>query len=282
MPIVREVSRLESPSIENGIGPGHMVRRLIPPVDFSFSDPFLLLMEDWFPLGVFDRHPHRGFETVTYVLDGAINHYDNHGNAGAISAGDALWLTAGRGIIHNEEPANGEPVHLLQLWVNLPASSKFVAAKYQELRQLNMPIRQETGAKIRVFSGASGNAVAGTKNYVPVTFLELRLHPNAVVTQRLEAGLNAFIVMLEGSAAVGQSETVVQAGQLAWLDRSVSTSEILICSGDSGARAVLFAGMPLQEPVSARGPFVMNTPQEVDAAFEAYRREGDQFGRFPT
>lgn len=276
--IVREVARLDSPPVQDGIGPGHKVRRLIPPADFAFSDPFLLLMEDWFPLGVFGRHPHRGFETVTYVLDGSINHYDNHGNAGAIASGDALWLTAGRGIIHNEEPAQGEPVHLLQLWVNLPAESKFVPSRFQELRAVDMPIRHEAGSLTTVFSGASGGVAAQTRNYVPVTFLESRLVPGASLTHPLEAGVNAFIVALDGAVAVGKAEMSIAAGQLAWLDRCETASELVLSASDSGARVVIIAGMPLNEPIAARGPFVMNTDQEVEAAFEAFRRDGEKFG----
>ena len=111
--------------------PQHRVRPLLPAAmrgDWAATDPFLALMEDWFPRGVFGKHPHRGIETVTYVLEGRIDHYDNLGHEGAILPGDAQWMTAGRGLIHNEIPAEGETVHSLQLWVNLPASQKMTAA----------------------------------------------------------------------------------------------------------------------------------------------------------
>src|SRR4051794_10610214 len=168
----REVVRIDSPPVVRGMSDAHRVRVLVPPGDWAASDPFLLLMEDWFPAGVFDRHPHRGIETVTYVLDGTVEHYDNHGNAGSIGPGSALWLTAGRGLIHNERPAEGQTVHLLQLWVNLPRADKLVPARYQELQADALPVRREPGAEIRVFSGASGPVTAPTRNYAPVTMVE--------------------------------------------------------------------------------------------------------------
>jgi redox-sensitive bicupin YhaK (pirin superfamily) len=121
-------------------------------------------MEDWFPAGVFDRHPHRGIETVTYLIEGAIEHYDNHGHTGRLGPGDALWLTAGRGLIHNEQPIDGQTVHLLQLWVNLPRADKLVPARYQELRAASLPVRRGPGAEIHVYSGASGAVSAPTRN----------------------------------------------------------------------------------------------------------------------
>jgi quercetin 2,3-dioxygenase len=115
--IQRGVARIDRPTVQMGMSPEHRVRPLIPPGDPKATDPFLLLMEDWFPRGVFDRHPHRGMETVTYVIDGRLDHYDNYGNQGSLSPGNVQWMTAGRGIIHNEQPPDGVTVHSLQLWV---------------------------------------------------------------------------------------------------------------------------------------------------------------------
>jgi quercetin 2,3-dioxygenase len=274
----RDVARIDKPAIRRGTTDSHRVRPLVEPDDFTATDPFLLLVEDWFPLGVFDRHPHRGIETVTYVIEGAIDHYDNHGNKGIIEAGDALWLTAGRGIVHNEQPANGEPVHLLQLWVNLPAANKLVPAHFQDLRAADIPARREPGAEIRVFSGASGTAVAQTTNYAPVTMVEARIESDIRIEQNLPDGYNAFIVVLDGSAKIGASATEVGAGQVAWLTRSEAESAVTIAAGKDGARAFVFAGQPLNEPVAARGPFVMNSKEELDAGFAEFRKTGDRFG----
>jgi hypothetical protein len=116
----RSVARIDHTTVKTGMTPVHRVRRSSPPVIPKATDPFLLLMEDWFPRGVFDRHPHRGMETVAYVIDGQLDHYDNYGNQGSLLPGNVQWMTAGRGIIHNEQPRDGVTVHSLQLWVNLP------------------------------------------------------------------------------------------------------------------------------------------------------------------
>jgi len=272
----REVVRIDSPPVVRGMSDAHRMRVLVPPGDWAASDPFLLLAEDWFPAGVFERHPHRGIETVTYVLDGTVEHYDNHGNAGMIGPGDAQWLTAGRGLIHNEEPAKGQTVHSLQLWVNLPRASKLVPARYQELRVADVPRRHVPGGEIRVFSGASGGVTAPTRNYAAVTMVEVRLEPGATVEQDLPPDHNAFIVVVDGAGVLGS--TAVEAGQVAWLDYSEPASKVTLRGGDQGMRAVLFGGRPLREPVAARGPFVMNTEDELKASFADFRAQGDRFG----
>jgi quercetin 2,3-dioxygenase len=276
--VQRDIARIDHPDIGRGMADTHRVRPLIPPGDWAGSDPFLLLMEDWFPDGVFDRHPHRGIETVTYVIDGAIEHYDNHGNTGRINAGDALWLTAGRGLIHNEQPADSQTVHILQLWVNLPRADKLVPAGFQELRAATLPVRLEAGAEVRVFSGASAGVTAPTRNYAPVTMVEIRLQPGGRIEQDLPADYNGFVVVLEGGAAIGSSAAVMEAGEVAWLTHSAVASTVAFASGDQGMRALLFAGKPLREPVAARGPFVMNTDAELSAGFAEFRAQGEHFG----
>jgi len=256
--------------------PQHRVRPLMPAAmrgDFAATDPFLALMEDWFPRGVFGKHPHRGIETVTYVLEGRIDHYDNQGHEGAILPGDAQWMTAGRGLIHNEIPAEGDTVHSLQLWVNLPAADKMTAPRYQDLVAKDMPARREPGVEIRVFSGASGGVTAPTKNYVPVTMVEIRLDPHASVRQDLPADYNAVVVVLEGAGAIGAEERSVAAGDVAWLMRvdDAGPSEVTIRSSETPLRALLYAGRPLRQPVVARGPFVMNTQAEIEQAYADYR-----------
>ena len=134
--VERSVLRIDRPQVQQGMTPQHRVRPLMPAAmrgDFAATDPFLALMEDWFPRGVFGKHPHRGIETVTYVVEGRIDHYDNQGHEGTILPGDVQWMTAGRGLIHNEIPAEGVTVHSLQLWVNLPAADKMTAPRYQDL-----------------------------------------------------------------------------------------------------------------------------------------------------
>ena len=146
--VERSVLRIDRPEVQQGMTPQHRVRPLMPAAmrgDFAATDPLLALMEDWFPRGVFGNHPHRGIETVTYVVEGRIDHYDNQGHEGTILPGDAQWMTAGRGLIHNEIPAEGVTVHSLQLWVNLPGADKMTAPRYHDLAAVgiaSMTLRQ--------------------------------------------------------------------------------------------------------------------------------------------
>ncbi len=256
--------------------PQHRVRPLVSAAmrgDFAATDPFLALMEDWFPRGVFDKHPHRGIETVTYVVEGRIDHYDNQGHGGTILPGDVQWMTAGRGLIHNEIPAEGVTVHSLQLWVNLPAADKMTAPRYQDLAGDAAPARRQPGVEVRVFSGESGGVTGTTRNFVPITMVEIRLDPDASVRQDLPADYNAVIVVLEGEASIGAEGKVVAAGDVAWLTRGASreASEVAIRAKDKPLRALLYAGRPLHELVVARGPFVMNTEAEIEQAYADYR-----------
>ena len=272
----RSVLTVDHPETMRGMTPQHRVRPLMPAAmrgDYAATDPFLALMEDWFPRGVFGKHPHRGIETVTYVLDGQIDHYDNQGNAGTILPGDAQWMTAGRGLIHNEIPAEGVVAHSLQLWVNLPAADKMTAPSYQDLVGAAAPKRREPGVEVRVFSGESGGVIAHTKNHVPVTMIEIRLDPNAHVVQDLPADFNAVIVVLDGEGVAGADGKSIVAGDVAWLTRRDHTdpSTVTIAAGKKPLRTLLYAGRPLRESVVADGPFVMNTRAEIEQAYADYR-----------
>ena len=182
-------------------------------------------------------------------------------------------MTAGRGLIHNEIPAENTRVHSLQLWVNLPAAHKMTAPRYQDLVGANVPIRREPGAVLRVFSGSSGAVTAPTQNFVPVTLVEIRLDPGASALQDIPADYAAFVVVLEGDGAVGADAAPVKSGDVVWLTRleTPDASEVRISAGDAPLRALLYAGRPLREPVVAGGPFVMNTRAEIEQAYADYR-----------
>jgi quercetin 2,3-dioxygenase len=275
----RNVARINDPPVQPGMSARHRVRELMPSGNWDATDPFLLLMEDWFPRGVFDWHPHRGLETVTYIIDGVLDHEDTAGHSGTLRTGDVQWMTAGRGLLHLEQPAPGSTVHSLQLWVNLPAVDKMAEPHYQDLVAANVPVRLEPGATVRVYSGASGQVVAWTRNHVPVTMLEVRLEPGARISQDLPGDFNAFLVVLDGEGRIGSDATQVGAGKVVWLTRGSEhkRSEVeLAGSSDKIFRALLFAGRPLHEPVVARGPFVMNTEQQIRQAYADY--QAGQFG----
>ncbi len=270
----RTVDRLVDKPIGEGITPVHRARHLIEPGNWAAIDPFLVLAEDWFPRGVFHSHPHRGLETVTFVLEGRLDHQDNRGNQGSINAGDAQWMTAGRGIIHNEVPAEGQTVHSLQLWVNLPAADKMTEPRYQDLYAAQMPVRREPGVEIHVFSGTSENVTAPTLNYAQVKLLSIRLEQGASLIETVPSDYNGFILVLEGEVEIGDDRTTVSAGQLAWMTRDPSKqlSDVTLRASGGPVYALLVAGRPLGEPVVARGPFVMNTPEQVEEAFRDFRQ----------
>jgi len=274
----RGISRVWDVIAQPGSGPHLRFGQVLPPGNWKEFDPFLLMMEDWFQQGTFDFHPHRGIETVTYVLEGKLKHEDNHGGMGVLGPGDVQWMTAGRGVIHSEDPLPGETVHSLQLWVNLPSSHKMTEPRYQDLRSSNMPERREKGALIRVFSGSSAGVTANTLNHTPVTFVELVLEPGASVTQDLPGSYNGFIYVLEGTGYFGADETRGTQNQVLWLSslEGIADSEITI-RADQPLKALLFAGEPIREPVVAYGPFVMNTKEEIVQAFEDY--QSGKFGK---
>ena len=258
------------------ISPIHTAGPVLPPGPWKDYDPFLLLMEDKFEKGAFDVHPHRGMETITFVIDGTINHYDSAtGEGGTLEKGDLQFMTAGSGVVHNESPADGERVHLLQLWVNLPRKYKMVKPRYQNMHASDMPVRQENGALIRVYSGSSGDVVSNTLNYTPVTFVEMILEKGASIIQDLPGSYNGFIYVLEGSGTFGENKVEAKKGQAMWLASADEASRSGIqVSANEKLRLVLFAGEPLREPVVARGPFVMNTEEEIRQAYRDYQ-EGE-------
>lgn len=181
-------------------------------------------------------------------------------------------MTAGRGVTHKETSAAGDTVHSLQLWVNLPRSIKMTEPRYQNLRAKNMPVRQEEGAVIRVFSGSSAGVSASTLNHVPVTMVEIQVEPGFAVTQDLPGSYNGFIYVLEGSGTFGVDHTEGRKNQVLWLGPAdgAKESEISI-RADEKLRVLLYAGEPINEPVFAYGPFVMNTEEEIRQAFADYR-----------
>lgn len=274
----RKVSQVDQPRMLPGGSAIHRNRLLLPSDRWAETDPFLVLMEDWYAQGAFEKHPHRGMETVTYMLDGSNSHYDNHGNKGVIGPGEALWLTAGRGLIHNEVPVDDRPVHTLQFWVNLPRADKLVPASFQELTRDRVLRRSLPGVEVIIFSGSSGDVTAPTRNHAKVTMVEARLEPHAVFEQELPAGYNGFSIILEGAGFMGSESTPVRSGQFVWLAHEPGESQVRIASGDARLRAIVFAGQPLREPVAVRGPFVMNTEAELEQAFADFRRERERFG----
>ncbi|GAX91753.1 pirin family protein [Effusibacillus lacus] len=256
--------------------PIHRNGFVLEPGNWKEYDPFLALMEDFFQKGTFDYHPHRGIETVTYVIDGTLEHFDNKAGEGTLEPGDVQWMTAGRGVIHKEDPAPGSTVHSLQLWINLPKSKKMTEPRYQNLKSKDMPVRKEDGATVRVFSGSSKGTHAPTLNHVPVTMVEIELEPETSVSQDLPGNYNGFLYILEGSGTFGIDGTEGRAGQVLFLSSVDGDSESeIVMTAKEKLRVLMYAGEPVNEPVVSYGPFVMNTQEEIRQAILDY-----QMGRF--
>jgi quercetin 2,3-dioxygenase len=269
--VQRTINKVTKVTFRSGGGPHLRVGQVVEPGNWKETDPFLMLAEDWFQQGTFDFHPHRGFETVTYVLEGKLKHEDNHGGNGLLEPGDVQWMTAGRGIIHSEDPLPGETVHSLQLWLNLPSSSKLTNPSYQDIKGVDSPVRKEDGATIKVFSGTSGNVKSSTKNNVPVTFVEMELKAGASIRQDLPASYNGFVYVLEGNGYFGSEETFGESTHVLWTSpiSGAETSELTI-RAENALRVLLYAGEPIGEKVVARGPFVMTSEEEINQAIEDY------------
>jgi redox-sensitive bicupin YhaK (pirin superfamily) len=224
---------------------------------YEKTSPFLFLSEDWFaPPGGFETHPHRGMQTVTIVLEGTLEHRDHTGAHGLLNAGDVQWMTAGRGVLHSEMPKGS--VHTLQLWLNLPAKMKMIPARYQDQRLKDVPVN----GKVRVYAGKSGSVEHGHGSDYPMWLLEIR----GSVEQEVPSSYRGFVYVLEGGAKVGGK--ALRKGDVGWFEPGEGA---LSFAAKAEFRALLFAGEPIDEPVVAHGPFVMNTRQEIVRAFEDYQ-----------
>jgi hypothetical protein len=260
-------------------GAGVKLTRVIGGGELPDLDPFLLLdefgtdkAEDY--IGGFPDHPHRGFETVTYMLDGRMRHRDNHGNEGLLVPGSVQWMTAGRGLVHSEMPEQESGRMCgFQLWVNLPAREKMTAPRYQEFAPESIPVAHPAeGVTVKVIAGA----VDGMRGPIeqPATdplYLDIALAANMHWEHALPDGHNAFAYAFEGAASIGEGDSA----------RPLSTHELAVlgggerfavAAGEGGARLLLVAGRRLRESVASHGPFVMNTREKLMQAFVDYQQ----------
>lgn len=243
-------------------------------------DPFLMLDEFFSDepddyLAGFPSHPHRGFETVTYMLDGHMRHEDSFGNRGDLGPGDVQWMTAAHGIIHSEMPQQTEGrMRGFQLWINLPSAEKMKPAGYRDIASKEIPtVTGDAGFEARIIAGEvtiGGQTVRGPISGLSTepVYLDLRLAAGATATIPLPATHNAFIYVYEGEAVVGEERSKLPyraAGLLA------AGEEVRVQAGDSGARMLLLAGRPIGEPVVQYGPFVMNTREQIEQAIADYQ-----------
>ncbi len=239
-------------------------------------DPFLLFDDfsgenpaDY--LAGFPWHPHRGIETVTYLLDGAVRHKDSIGNAGVIGGGDIQWMTAGSGIIHEEMPEGTGGIKGFQLWVNLPKSHKMMRPRYQDIVAAHVPeVVTGQGAKVRVIAGKEGGVVGPVQDVIASPmYLDVSLEGGSGYQCQVVSGHTSFIYVVEGAVGVGDDHVVFPAGRIVLFDRA--GEQVVVRAGTVGARFLLISGAPIGESVSWRGPIVMNTDQELRDAFTELR-----------
>lgn len=251
-------------------GAGVRLTRVFGHADVRELDPFLMLdafdstNPDEYRRG-FPWHPHRGIETVTYLLEGDIEHGDSLGNKGSIRSGDCQWMTAGSGIIHQEMPQATARMLGAQLWINLPARDKMTAPRYGDIRAEDIPVVEADGAKVRVVAGSYGDIRGAFEGrHVKATYLDVEILPGYSWSFPVEQGATVFAYILRGAARFDAGGEVI-AEKHAVLYGDGDT--VSIVAGDFGARFILVAGRPLGEPIAWGGPIVMNTREELDAAF---------------
>jgi redox-sensitive bicupin YhaK (pirin superfamily) len=291
MPLTaRPVARIID-SLRTFEGEGFPVRRPFPTRDLDHVDPFLLLDHlgpvDYRPgeaKGAPD-HPHRGFETVTYLLAGRMEHRDSAGNSGQLGPGDVQWMTAGAGVVHSEMPEaeflrTGGRLHGFQLWVNLPRRDKMMAPRYQDIPAARIPVATSADGRVtaRVIAGEALGARAAIDTRIPIVFLHLTLEPGARLAQPVPRDHNAFAYVIAGAGRFGPGEAPAGEGQMVIFARE-GDAVTLAATDDSRLEALLLAGTPLREPVARYGPFVMNTEDEIQEAIRDYR--SGRLGRIP-
>ena len=277
-------------------GEGFPVRRAFARVDAAALDPFIHMDQmgeveyaPGEPKGT-AWHPHRGFETVTYMIDGTFQHQDSNGGGGLITGGDTQWMTAGKGILHIERPpeamiASGGLFHGIQLWVNLPAKDKWAPPRYQDISggHVTLLSSPDGGALVRVIAGELGGQPGPGVTYTPITMVHATVSPGARLRLPWDPGYNALAYVLAGAGVVGAEGQPIHMGQLAVF----GAGDVLELRADprQESRApdldvLVLGGRPIREPVAAYGPFVMNTRAEIVQAFEDY--EKGKLGTIPA
>jgi redox-sensitive bicupin YhaK (pirin superfamily) len=277
-------------------GEGFPVRRAFAGVDLSLLDPFIHLDQmgeveyaPGEPKGT-PWHPHRGFETVTYLIDGTFEHQDSNGGGGRITNGDTQWMTAGEGVLHIEKPpeelvVSGGLFHGLQLWVNLPRAQKRVAPRYQDLRagSVGLLASPDGGAVVRVIAGEVAGRRGPGSTYTPMAMVHATVTPGAALTLPWNPEFNALVYVLSGDGYVGPKRQPVGTGQLAVLGAGDAVDVAAALAQESrhpALEVLVLGGRPIREPVAWGGPFVMNSKAEVLQAFEDFH--AGRLGRIPA
>ncbi|XP_060065280.1 pirin-like [Ylistrum balloti] len=252
---------------------GAVVRRSIGMPGVDYLDPFLMLDEFYItPPAGFPDHPHRGFETVSYVLQGAGMHEDCCGHKGTLHAGDVQWMTAGRGIVHCEMPSGTEEVHGLQLWVNLASKDKMIDPAYQELQDKDIPRNTKDNTTVKVIAGESQGVKSPMLTRTQTVYLDFKMQKDGKLVQPIKKGWNSFVYVLSGKALFGPEGNQTEGcPHHALILNDEGENLVAVNKGPEECHFVLIGGQPLGEPVATHGPFVMNTEEEIQQAILDYK-----------
>jgi redox-sensitive bicupin YhaK (pirin superfamily) len=276
-------------------GEGFPVRRAFAGIDLSLLDPFIMMDQmgevEYAPGEAKGTpwHPHRGFETVTYIIDGVFDHQDSHGGGGSITNGDTQWMTAGAGILHIETPPEwlvqqGGLFHGIQLWVNLPREDKMVTPAYQDIRsnQVALLTSYDAGALVRVIAGEVASQAGPGSTHTPMSLVHATIEPGARLDLPWDAGFNALVYVLNGNGSIGTDARPIHTGQSAVL----GAGDYLTITADGSQESrspkldvIVVGGKPIGQTIAWAGPFVMNTKSEVMQAYEDFQK--GSFGHIP-
>jgi quercetin 2,3-dioxygenase len=261
------------PPAPGQFGPDHTAIEAIRAGEWADADPFILLMDDRLDGRLrAGPHPHAGFETVSFLVDGNIP--AEHQGAGGLRPGDVEWTTAGSGIVHGPDgPIEGR-MRLLQLWLTLPKAERWTKPDHQFIRRGDALVRREPGVEVHLYSGRTGTLVSPTRNRVPVTLVDLSLAPGAEVTQIVPASHGGFLYVLDGEARIGADAQSLITGQIGWLDRTAGDGDTEIRIANLGSlpmRVLLYAGQRQNTPIAWYGPFIGDTRADIARSFERYQ-----------
>jgi quercetin 2,3-dioxygenase len=272
MSIKRKLSRVYHPPVQPGfLGAGHTARPVING-NFSDTDPFIMLMDDILdkkdnePVG--GPHPHAGFETVSFLLEGEIGD-----EVHKMKTGDFQIMTAGSGIVHTETIDKVSKMRLLQLWLSLPKKDRWTTPRVQDLPAGRAPALSDNGVYIKLYSGELAGLTAPVQNYVPMIVADIKIDPAVTTTIQIPANFNSFLYVIDGTVKIGEDEKMLSKEQVGWLDihGTNSLSELLLTAGDKGVRFVLYAARPTGDNIVSYGPFIGDSPDDIKRLYQDYR-----------
>jgi quercetin 2,3-dioxygenase len=272
MPVKRKLVRQYRPAAHPGfLGAGHLARPVIQG-DFKDTDPFIMLMDDMLdkktdePVG--GPHPHAGFETVTLMLEGEMGD-----EAHTIKGGDLQMMTAGSGVIHTETIAKKMSMRLLQLWLTLPKNYRWVKPRVQDISLNHVPKISVQGAEIKLYSGSLAGISSPVQNYTPVIIADIKMQPDDSTILNLPSSYTTFLYIIDGSLRVGDEKSLLDYGQVGWLDRSNEEmeSELNLIAGKDGARFIIYSGQPQGVKIVSHGPFIGDTQEDIFRLYNEFR-----------